>query len=166
MQYKTQRGSSLIEVAIAGLIMAISVVGMLGLQSQGVRGTTISTQETQATLLAMEILDRIQANPASNVNGGSAYVVGLYAYVPSAAVSAGSNCSTNSCSNANLAAADLFEWQTRVAAMLPTGRFSITTQVDGSYIVNVMWDANRTGVTGTGCTASSGDLFCVRVPKT
>jgi type IV pilus modification protein PilV len=58
---KNQRGASMIEILVAVLVLTTSVIGMLGLQSQALKTTKHSVQQTQATFIATTVLDSITA---------------------------------------------------------------------------------------------------------
>lgn len=58
----TQRGYSLIEALIALLITSVSLLGMAGLQLNGVRNTNSASQRVEATTLAYDMLERMRAN--------------------------------------------------------------------------------------------------------
>jgi len=55
-------GFTLIEVLIAVVILSIGLLGMAGIQLQGLRGTTSSNLRSDATILANDIAERIHAN--------------------------------------------------------------------------------------------------------
>lgn len=55
-------GFTLIEVLITVVILSIGLLGMAGIQIQGLRGTTNSTVRSQATILANDIAERIRMN--------------------------------------------------------------------------------------------------------
>lgn len=55
-------GFTLIEVLITVVILSIGLLGMAGIQIQGLRGTTSSTVRSQATILANDIAERIRMN--------------------------------------------------------------------------------------------------------
>jgi type IV pilus assembly protein PilV len=57
-----EKGYSLLEVLIALVILAIGLLGLAGLQMQGLKGNHGSHLRSQATFLAADILDRMQAN--------------------------------------------------------------------------------------------------------
>jgi len=59
---KNTAGFTLIEVLIALVILSIGLLGMAGIQLQGLRGTTSSTLRSDATILANDIAERIHTN--------------------------------------------------------------------------------------------------------
>lgn len=62
-KFSTQySGFTLIEVLITVVILSIGLLGMAGIQIQGLRGTTGSAVRSQATILANDIAERIRMN--------------------------------------------------------------------------------------------------------
>ena len=59
-QFKAASGFTLIEVLITVVILSIGLLGMAGIQIQGLRGTTNSTLRSQATILANDMAERIR----------------------------------------------------------------------------------------------------------
>lgn len=68
-KYRSKAGFTLIEVLITLVILSIGLLGMAGIQIQGLRGTTSSAVRSQATILANDIAERIRMN----VDGLSTY---------------------------------------------------------------------------------------------
>lgn len=60
--FNKSSGFTLIEVLITVVILSIGLLGMAGIQIQGLRGTTSSTVRSQATILANDIAERIHMN--------------------------------------------------------------------------------------------------------
>lgn len=69
---KQPAGFTLIEVLIAVVILSIGLLGMAGIQLQGLRGTTSSTLRSDATILANDIAERIHANTGGVTVAGAA----------------------------------------------------------------------------------------------
>jgi type IV pilus assembly protein PilV len=59
---RSQSGSSLIEVLVAMLILAIGLIGFAGLQAQALRMNYETLQRTRASALAEELFDRMRSN--------------------------------------------------------------------------------------------------------
>lgn len=55
------RGFSLIEVLITLVISAISILGMLSLQSQGLKGTNESAKRTTAVMASLDLMEIVQS---------------------------------------------------------------------------------------------------------
>ncbi len=63
---RAECGFSLIEVLISVLVLAIGLLGLAALQTQGLRASTDSYVRSQATTLAYDIIERMRTN-RSNV---------------------------------------------------------------------------------------------------
>lgn len=97
-------GVGLIEVMIAALVLAVGVLGYVGLQMNAKRLNFESIQRTTAVYTAQNLLERIRGNP----NQVSAYVV--TDLDPGVMPEPAPNCTTATCTNTELAAFDLWEW--------------------------------------------------------
>ena len=145
-----QDGFSLIEVLVAVLIVAVGVLGIVGLQLVTLRTNTGAMMRSQATQFAYNILDRARANPGAN------YVIALTAPAPVApnCDGAGANCSRQ-----QMATFDLAGWFTDLA-QLPSGDGAIA--LNGDIItVTVQWNDNRDGTTVPTSTAVSSRIRIV-----
>jgi len=58
-----QRGFSLLEVLISMVIIAVGLLGLSGLQIASLKGTTNAHSRNVASLLVMELSERMRANP-------------------------------------------------------------------------------------------------------
>lgn len=156
-----QAGFSLLEILIAILVLSVGVLGLASLQFFGLKEGQTSYQRSQATLLAYEITDRMRANKQAAAAG--AFLLSASTPAPVAST----DCSTSTCDSTQLAAYDLRDWDQRVRSTLPTGRAEITCTgscgLGLKQTIRVMWDENRTGATGTGCTTADTDLACVSI---
>jgi type IV pilus assembly protein PilV len=101
------QGYSLLEVLISLIILAIGLLGLAGLQIQGLKANHSSFLHSQATVLAADIFDRMQSNRqlALSADSSSNYNVG-FGSVPS---------------KTGMAQLDLFEWKTVLGGALPGG---------------------------------------------
>jgi type IV pilus assembly protein PilV len=103
-----QCGVGMLEFLIALMIFSTAVMGLLSVQLASMKAVHEANQRSVATALARDILERIQANP---INAG-AYVArnvgdpGRPVPVPV------TDCDDADCSTAQLAAFDLWQWQT------------------------------------------------------
>ena len=129
-----QGGVSLIEVLIAMLVLAIGLLGLASLQSNGLRMNQSAYLRSQASILAYDIVDRMRANESQAT--ANAYLVALGA-APGAVCSA-------ACTPAQITATDIVQWKAQLAAQLPTGDGFITLIGADRFAVNVIW-ADRDG---------------------
>ncbi len=91
-----QRGTTLIEVLVAVVVLSLGLLGLAGLQGISLRSSSNAFMRTQATNLSYEILDEIRAARGRIVITGGP----------------------------NLA--QLTRWTNRVAALLPDGQLEIS----------------------------------------
>ncbi|HEB55105.1 MAG TPA: type IV pilus modification protein PilV, partial [Gammaproteobacteria bacterium] len=112
----TIRGMTLVEVMIALVILSVGLLGLAGLQIHGLRGTANSNSRVQAVLIASDMVERMHANPVE-LNTNLAYQ--NITLTASACGNKPTDCDTNSCSSAQLAAFDNFDICQSMAANLP-----------------------------------------------
>ena len=160
---KNTAGFTLIEVLIAVVILSIGLLGMAGIQLQGLRGTTSSNLRSDATILANDIAERIHANidgvsvtgAAVNEHYSSVNTTGINCAAPPALCSATPGnpvvaaCASPGGAN-SMAASDIFEFACGlngnggVNGLLPGGFATITCDTPGcpfgsQLTVNVNW---------------------------
>jgi type IV pilus assembly protein PilV len=104
-----QHGFTMVEVMIAFLVMAIGLLGVIGLQNSAVRNNYVSTSRMQAVLLGREMADMMRANPAA-INTKDYNQV---------AASNNSACSaTTGCTPAQMAQYDKYVWDAHITDSL------------------------------------------------
>jgi len=107
-----ERGYTLIEVLVALFVTSVGLLGMAGLQVASLKQNQSAYMRSQATILAYDIVDRMRANVAS-VQRGEYFI---------ASGSATTGCETTAgCSDIQMAAHDVSNWQARLAEELPLG---------------------------------------------
>lgn len=147
-------GFTLLEVMIALVIFSIGLLGLAGLQAGGLRSNTAAQYRTIATIQAYDMADRIRANPRGVSNGD-------YNALDDTSPATG-NCVTATCNATQMATFDYYEWEKSTQNALPGGHGTVSGAGAGSqFTITVMWDEERTGVTGTGCSGDpTVDLKC------
>lgn len=125
MQRHTNRGFTLLEVLIAIVVLSIGLLGLAGLQANGMRQNHSSNLRSQATFLAYDIMDRIRANRQTALDNG-AYNIDI----------------GDSPSGSGLEFNDLSEWKTTLAASLPAGDGSVS-QAGSIFTITIQWDDSR-----------------------
>ena len=128
---KQQRGFSLVEVLIALIIMSVGMLGIATLFVQSMQAGRTSMFRHHAVTMAGDVADRIRANPRA----GIAYQ-GMGA--DNGCVATG-----NDCTEAAMAANDIFLWDQQVAESLPNGDVTVTyndTVVPPEYTIRIDWD--------------------------
>ncbi len=155
-----QRGSTLIEVLIAFFILAIGLLGVVGMQVSGVRSNQMAQFGTHVNMLAMDMAGRIRAYDNPAVTTDDNFYDGIDTNSPGSAPS----CiySVGGCSGATVKQYDVYEWSDAVTNVLPGGRGTVTwVAAREVYEIKIMWDAERTGANGTGCSGNAKvDLAC------
>ena len=157
----SQRGTSLLEVLISVLIMAVGLLGIAAMQATALRNSQGSTERSQAVIQSYAIIDAMRANRAAALGGG-------YNNAPNewvCAVPAGGTLATN----------DKARWlrSLKASLLVAPGQLSATdeaqrlaaddsvcgsivcTAATGICVVGVRWDESRSGSTGG---AQTGDV--------
>ena len=144
-----QQGVTLVESMIALLVISIGLLGIASLQITAMSQNASSLNHSQAVWYAYNMSDRIRANISEFANYDGIDTANSYSQ----------DCLSATCTNAQMLTADAADWAT-MTGNLPGGRGVITSTADG-LLVNVMWDDEGTGATGTNCgTNPNVDLTC------
>lgn len=132
----TQRGSSMLEILITLVIVAIALLGTAGLQLNAMRVNKGGQFRTQAIFLASDMAERMEANKAEAI-------LGTYAVAATSAVGvAAADCSVVACNSANLASWDISQWGQAITNVLPQPSWTITQTVAGNpstYNIVISW---------------------------
>jgi type IV pilus assembly protein PilV len=134
------QGFTLIETMVALLVISVGMIGVAALHGQALSASGTAIRRSLAVGLASDIADRIRVNRGAQL-----------AYEGAAS---DNNCDDPTggggvdCSPAQMAAHDLFLWQTQVAQTLPGGTGAV--DVDNAtnpttYAVTVSWDEPTQG---------------------
>lgn len=120
-------GFSLIEVLISLVILSVGLLGIAAMVSVSMKGKNGSYLRTQALALSSAILDRMRANRATAITN---------AYDGSTAPTSPTSCNGTAvtCSTAQIAAMDLYEWHQEMLTLLGSdATYSITTTPVAQY---------------------------------
>lgn len=110
-----QSGFTLLESLMALFVLTVGILGVAGLQMQGMQAGNVAKQRMLAVSYAEELIERIRANPI----GADGYDGAPASY----------GCSSGSvCTQAEMAADDLFIWTDNVNRGLP-GTPTVNVQV-------------------------------------
>jgi type IV pilus assembly protein PilV len=165
---KSQAGASLIEVLVSIVIASIGLLGLAGINAASVKYSKMSQYRSTATQLVNDISERIRAN---NTSGGvlASYVLrttfAAQATLPSAPTPACTAVS-DSCTAAQMAAADLQQWRATVRSRLPEGAVSLRADAGtvGAFDLWIAWrdpalaDADEAPRVGAGECSSDLDV--------
>jgi type IV pilus assembly protein PilV len=129
-------GFTLIEILIAVLILATGILGLAGLQASILKNNQSAYNRSQATQFAYDMADRMRANASVANNYITTFTVPTEQ----------SDCSTVSttCTKADMAINDLYQWNTAISASLPSGKGTITL-AGTVFTITINWDDNRDG---------------------
>lgn len=153
------RGATLIEVLIAILVLAVGILGLMGLQINGKRTNYEALQRSAAVDLAQDMINRMRANPNvaptvtfldTNYDTGTTYTGGgvgggQVATPPTDCAAAGAACTPT-----QLAAYDLAAWEAQLddavtsnGLINPTGCIDVDlSAAEGSLVtVTVAWES-------------------------
>jgi type IV pilus assembly protein PilV len=176
-RHSRSRGFSLIEALITLFVFAIGILTIAGLQLVSKKANYDAAQRTTAGMLANDIAERMRANLSTNGAALADYVVedlgGGTLAVP------GQDCTTGTCTNSQLAAWDLYEWEQLLdgasednAGGLVDPSACVRTDTvgggKGTYHIVIAWrgvnplssptiDQNLTATAPAGCGEGSGD---------
>ena len=116
-----QRGISLIESLVAIVVMALGILGILGVQMRTLTDTSTTVRRAQAIRLIEDLSERMKVSPNALLSIKS-YESG---YSKKSSDLTASNCASATCTPAEQAAYDLKQWKTTVEQALPGGQASI-----------------------------------------
>lgn len=133
--YRLQRGITLIESLVAILVMAIGILGILGLQMRTLTDTQAGVRRAQAIRLIEDLGERLQNNPDALGN--------LSAYT--ATPTASDDCASSACAPDKLATYDIKQWRTSVSNALPGSQAIVFIPQGGPRQLGVLigWNENR-----------------------
>lgn len=153
-----QNGITLLESLVAIVVMALGLLGIVGIQMRTLADTQTGVRRAQAVKLIEDLSERVRANPNAIGNAAS------YAVAWTSTLSTPPACAINSgfpgtnCTAAQLATYDVDRWLRNVRANLPVG--DATVFISGSDArqlgVMVAWRENeraREGDSGTDTSA-------------
>ena len=124
------KGFFLVEVLVAMVILGAGLLGTAMILIKNTKNVHKSLIRGQSSALAVEIVEHMRINFNESVGGN--YNIAIGAAIPPVVEDCGPDgdgLSIAVCSSAELAAYDLNQWLTRVAAILPGGTASILTDV-------------------------------------
>lgn len=137
-----QGGTTLLEVLIALLVLMAGFLAVAGLQTVALGNNHSAFLRSQAVLQAHDMSDRMYANTAG-VQAGAYNAISGTPSDPGCLTNAEpehSSLETLSCTPAQMAQFDAFEWNTANAALLPSGAGTVTGPTgNGVYTITLSW---------------------------
>lgn len=143
MKEYSPNGYGLIEVLVAVLVLAIGLLGLAGLQTQSLRFNNEAYFRTQATILAMDMADRLRANLPTARNNPGSYTFAKTEGIPASV----KDCSSAECSLAELAQFDFKAWKEKALELLPGAEVAVTPEAVGTatpwqgYIIEIEYSS-------------------------
>lgn len=127
---KQQAGVGLIEVMISAFVLGIGLLGVLTLQAKTMQYNQHSYMQSQATFMAQDMAERIQANRSVADN----YRILFGEDPPGVAANV---CLNADCTPEEIADWDLAHWRASLAAALPQGTGEIQEHPDNPDLIVV-----------------------------
>lgn len=126
-----QRGTTLIEVLIALLVLSVGLLGMAGLQMTSLKSNYSAYYRSQASLLAYDIADRMRANRSEALYGSYDFDLTNQA------------CNHSLSPSGSIARKDRAEWLNNISCRLsPDAKGGI--ERNGSiFTISIEWDDSR-----------------------
>lgn len=121
---RPQGGFSLIESLIAIVVMALGILGIVGVQMRTLADTQTGVRRAQAIRLIEDLSERAKVNPSALANIAQ-YVKGF-----GAAGSPPKDCKSSVCNSVELAQYDAATWKQAVTNTLPLGDAAIFISAD------------------------------------
>ena len=161
-----QRGFTLLEALVTLAVLSIGLLGLLGLQTTSVASAQLSESRGAAVAATDNLGARLRANPRAARAGD---YVGDYLDVPDIAEPARLCTDGVTCTPAELAAYDTWNWRGVLAARLPNGRgriacahYAAPSHACDRYRVTVAWHERAQSVNepnaSRSCAAQPGIL--------
>ena len=114
-------GFSLIEILITLVIMSVGMMGLAGLKMVAIKGTNESHFRHEASLLMMDLADRMRANEAGVDNGDYQLNSAL-----DLSTEPSQDCSSAQCTATELATYDKYQIALRMSQTIPGSELLIT----------------------------------------
>lgn len=136
-----QRGITFIEVLVAVVILSLGFLATSRMQILGMRYNQGAFFQSQASILAADIADRMRANL-------NAVDDGKFDNVSTTSLPADPGCITTGCTSTQLADSDIRQWGESIANSLPDGVGNVTVD-SGVFEIQVSWSEKITDTAET-----------------
>jgi type IV pilus assembly protein PilV len=138
----THQGFTLIEVLVAMLVLSIGLLGIASTLIAALHSSTSNYLQQQAVQSAYDIVERMRSNFISGSIAGSGNPYIVAATAPSGTAPAPNCASVTTCTSAQMAAYDVWEWQTQVKNSLPggVGQIAVTSvNASAQVVITLTW---------------------------
>lgn len=112
------------------LLSAVALLALAGVNAAALRLSKLSQHRANATLLALDLAERMRANPAGAATGLYAFGAGWAGQATVPLPTATCQTAVNLCGPTEIAALDLAQWRWHVRQLLPQG--AVHVQNEGS----------------------------------
>ena len=145
-----QRGITLLESLAAIVVMALGVLGILGVQMRTLADSQTSVRRAQAVRMIEDLSERIRMNPRGLAE------LKQYTLAWETKPAKAGNCTTTACNSTNLATDDKNLWLANVQQTLPLGDATVFLAADETVDANrrqlgvmISWRENEKMPSGT-----------------
>jgi type IV pilus assembly protein PilV len=144
-----QKGSSLIEVLVALVLVSFGLLGLAGMLNYSIAANKSASSRMIANLLIQDYAELVRANPDGLY--ATQYEKSLTTFDPTSfavdAITSANLCAFPACNNLTIAKNDMELFRARVQASLPAGEFKAarvgtTSQID----IWIMWLEGKSSV--------------------
>lgn len=160
----SQQGMTLIEVLIAFVILAISMLGIASMLMLSSKVNNSSYAKQQAVQCIYDMFDKIRTNYQAAINGNYTISNINNSNLITLPSQPGTLCNQSTCSTTELATYDTWYWLTYDVSKLPHGSGSITTSLapgtsrNTLITITVQWDDSLAQhLVGASSTASTAN---------
>ena len=139
-----QRGFGMVETMVSLAVLSVGLLGLAGLQAAGARANYNAYLQSQATVIAQDMFERIRSNP----DGDYAILLGAGLPIGNAAcIGAGANCTADDLARfdqiylkcaTGLVAGDVACTNRGIPALLPGGDASIAV-AGNDFTLTIQW---------------------------
>lgn len=139
-------GLTLVEVMVAVFVIVVGLLGISGLQLQGMKVVTESAARTQAALLAQGQIDRMRVNVAGADSYEDTSCDSQGCVKDGAGITLPSTCSTAICNFAEIAAMDLDHWNQALVdakSLLSSAAAAISKDANDVWTIRLFWNDAR-----------------------
>jgi type IV pilus assembly protein PilV len=139
-----QLGATLIEALVSIVIASLGLLALAGINASATRYSKMSQFRATATLLASDITERMRANRSATT--ATNYAFSTTSFVDQASVGSqptpSCEAATDTCTEAQIAAADLWRWRQAVRESLPNGSVFLAADATTPNVID-LWLAWR-----------------------
>lgn len=122
-------GAALIEVLVSMLLSAVALLALASVNAAALRLGKLSQHRVGATLLALDLAERMRANPPGAGQGHYEFSAGWASQGTVPTPTAQCQKAGSLCTSAAMAALDLAQWRWHVRQLLPQGSVHVRNQL-------------------------------------